>query len=211
MTTGSEVMTMLDDEEYQPSAAWGNRPANGGDAFPSRTPVAGDIPPAGPARLLAARLPTPPELRTPNAGGRAFMAPPASPSDNAGGAFAMAMGSQSTGNGGSPNVVHTPYGGPFGSYSGNPQPPRPASVGAPAEPMQPPKSGALDDFMARHAPQQGGGQQGGPQQQGGADEAEEGEAGAGEAAEAGAGEAAGAGAAEGAAGIGSVAEMLGFL
>ena len=166
---------MLPDDEYQGSLEAPAGPANGGNIGPMRA-NGGNMAPVGPAHLLAARPPTPPELRTPNAGGRAFMAPPAGPSDNANGAFAFAPTMASKGNAGSPNVQAQAYS-PFGNYSGNPQPPRPASVGAPAEPMQPPKSGALDDFMARHAPQQGGGPQGGPRQQGGADEAEEGEAG----------------------------------
>ena len=82
----------------------------------------------------------------------------------------MAMGSTSQGNGGSPNVVHTRYGGPFGNYSGNPQPPRPAampSLDSPAPaPLQ--KQGALDIFneqLAARQASQGGGQQGGQQGQ----------------------------------------------
>jgi hypothetical protein len=133
------------------------------------------------------------------------MAPPAGPSENAGGggASAVALGSQSPGNGGSPSVNPTPYGGAFGSYTGrgaNAGPHQVALSTAPPEPMQPPKSGALDDFMAQHSGQQQGGQQG-PQQQGGEGEAEEGE---GEAA----GEAAGAGEAGAEAGGAEIAAMF---
>ena len=200
-----------DDQEYDgpAEASQGRgpvrapRPANGGNLGPMRTAVGGDQPPAGPARLLAARPPTPPELRTPNAGGRAFMAPPAGPSDNANGAFALAMGSQSPGNGGSPSVQAQQYS-PFGNYTGSSgQGPHQAGIQLGGSPtiQTPNQGGALESFIGSHQPQQGGqqGQQGGPQQ-GGADEAEEGEA-AGAGAEAGAGEAAGAGAEAGGAEI----------
>ncbi len=203
---------MIPDEEYEggpaeatagPGPSWAPRPANGGNAAPMRTAVGGDIPPAGPSRLLAARPPTPPEMRPLNGGGRAFMTPAAGPSENGGGAFAYAPTMASKGNGGSPNVQAQQYQ-PFGSYTGSSgQGPHQVALStAPPTITQPPKSGALDMFMAQHQPQQGGGggQQQGPQQSpGGADEAGAGEAGAAEAS---------AGAAEGGA---SIVELMGLL
>ncbi len=171
---------MLDDE-YQPGA-------NAGNADPMRTAVGGDIPPAGPARLLAARSPQAPAGPDPNR------------------AYAMSMATQAKPNGGGPSVNPTPYGGPFGSYTGRSgQGPRQARVpSSPASITQPQQGAALESFMAQHPAQRGGqGPQQSPQggqQSGGPAEDESAEAGAGEAAEAGA-EGAGAGAAEGGAGI----------
>lgn len=169
-----------DDQEYQ-------GPAESGPSWAPRSANGGNMTPLGPAHLLSTRPPAlPPEMRSPNGGGRAYSPPPAQPGINAGGASAFALGSTSAGNGGSPNVQPQAYS-PFGNYSGTPQAPRHANIptGSPA-PMQSPRSGALDDFLARHAPQQGGGGQqgGGPQQQGGADEDEAEGAGAAEGASA---------------------------
>ena len=214
---------MIGDEQYEdaaqaaqgPGPSWAPRPANGGNIGPMRTAVGGDMPPAGPARILAARPPIPPELRTPNAGGRAFFGAPAGPGENAGGAFAYAPTMAAKGNGGVPDVPAPTYGGPFGNYTGGAPTPRPASVGAPAEPMQLPKQGALDLLFAQHG-QPGArqdeqqGQQGGGRPSEGAAEGAAGEAEAG-AEGAGAAEAAGGAAAGGEAGAATLVEALGLL
>ena len=180
------------------------RPANGGDFTQSN---GGQYPALGPSHLLSTSRP--PQPRAGNGGGAAFFAPQAAPGQDAGGAIATAIGSTSAGNGGAPNVVHTPYGGPFGNYSGNPQPPRPAAIPTGSPEITTPRQGeALDSFMASHQPQQGGGQQGGQQGQQ-ADEAEAGGAAEGEAAEgAEAAESAGAGAGGAAEGLELAAAFL---
>lgn len=187
-------------DEQGPGPGW-VQPGNGGH-----------VSPLGPGRPHSMQTRSPqlaplnaggPSVQAMNAGGAAFFAPAAGPSENANGASAFAMGDTSRGNGGSPNVVHTPYSGPFGNYTGSSRQ-GPHQVGISTRPAQvttPTQGAALQSFIASHQQgQQGGGQQG---QQGGGHQqgqsANEAEANTTE----GAGEAAGL---EGAAGAGGAAE-----
>ena len=188
-----------------------SRPANGGNVAPVRTAVGGDMPPAGPAHLLAASRP--PQPSKPDGGGTTYFAAPASPGQDAGGAFAS-MSSPTFGqtrpNAGGASVSTQPtYGGAFGNYAPH-QAPRPAAmprIDSPA-PAPPQRQGALDMFNEQLAARQAsqGGQQG--MQQDGGNQGEDAGAAEGEAAEGAEGaEAAGVEGA-GAAGAGGAAEGL---